>query len=100
MSWFVYVVRLSDAFSGEDRDWIAAEMSLRGIGCQRYFAPIHLQPLYRRLFGYREGDLPATEKAASRTLALPFFNRITDEQIAEVCATLEELVGSRKSAGA
>ena len=100
ISWFVYVVRLSDAFSAEDRDWIAGEMNLRGIGCQRYFAPIHLQPLYRRLFGYKEGDLPSTEKVASRTLALPFFNRITDEQIAEVCATLEELVGSRKSAGA
>jgi perosamine synthetase len=100
ISWFVYVVRLSDAFSAEDRDWIAGEMNRRGIGCQRYFAPIHLQPLYRRLFGYKEGDLPATEKVASRTLALPFFNRITDEQIAEVCATLEELVGCRKTAGA
>ena len=100
ISWFVYVVRLSDAFSREDRDWITGEMDRRGIGCQRYFAPIHLQPLYRRLFGYREGDLPATEMVASRTIALPFFNRITDQQIAEVCATLEELVGRRKSAGA
>jgi perosamine synthetase len=95
ISWFVYVIRLSDAFSGEDRDWIAGEMNRRGIGCQRYFAPIHLQPLYRRLFGYREGDLPITENVACRTIALPFFNRITDEQIAEVCATLEEVISRR-----
>jgi perosamine synthetase len=99
ISWFVYVVQLSEAFGMEDRDWIAGELNCRGIGCARYFAPIHLQPLYRRLFGYREGDLPVTEKAASRTIALPFFNRITDQQIAEVCITLQELVTHRKEAG-
>jgi perosamine synthetase len=99
ISWFVYVVRLSDAFGRDDRDWIAGEMNRRGIGCQRYFAPIHLQPLYRRLFGYREGYLPVTEKAASRTIALPFFNRITENQIAEVCNTLRELIARRKRAG-
>lgn len=97
ISWFVYVVRLGDAFDQSDRDWIVAEMISRGIGCQRYFAPIHLQPLYRRLFGYREGDFPITEHASSRTIALPFFNRIRDDQIDEVCGTLKMLLRRRKT---
>ncbi len=92
ISWFVYVVRLSDDYGIEDRDRIAREMRERGIGCGRYFAPIHLQPFYRRQFGYKDGDLPVTESVAARTLALPFFNRITGAELDEVCYTLQELM--------
>jgi dTDP-4-amino-4,6-dideoxygalactose transaminase len=37
--------------------------------------------------------LPVTESQAERTLALPFFNRITKEQIAEVCGVLLDALG-------
>jgi len=51
LSWFVYVIRLGDELDRSDRDWIAREMTSRGIGCGRYFAPIHQQPIYRRPCG-------------------------------------------------
>jgi perosamine synthetase len=91
LSWFVYVVRLGARFSQAQRDWIVSQMALRGIGCGRYFAPIHLQPIYRTDPGPR-GDLQITEWNAARSLALPFFNRIDETQIDEVCATLAELI--------
>jgi perosamine synthetase len=91
ISWFVYVVRLGDQLSGEDRDWIAGEMKVRGIGTGRYFAPIHLQPIYRSCT-VPKSVLPITEFCASRSLALPFFNRVRQEQIAEVCRVLIELI--------
>ncbi len=85
--WFVFVVRLAARFTQADRDGIVAYMAARGIGCGRYFAPVHRQPLYA---GYRDRgvDLTVTEQVAARTLALPFFNRIADAEIAEVCTTL------------
>ncbi len=92
ISWFVYVVRLTERFTREDRDHIAAMLQRRGIGCGRYFAPIHLQPHYRREFGHAPGDFPITESQADRALALPFFNRITEEQIDEVSTALCDLV--------
>ena len=88
MSWFVYVVRLSDTYSVQDRDAIVGKLQNTGIGCGRYFAPIHLQPSYLRA-GFNKA-LPVTESQAQRTIALPFFNRITDAQVAEVCSTLIE----------
>ncbi len=97
LSWFVYVVRLSGSFAQIHRDWIMNEMHRRGIGCGRYFAPIHLQPAYRSACGPR-ADLRVTEFEASRCLALPFFNRLEDAQIDEVCENLGEclpLAGSR-----
>jgi perosamine synthetase len=91
ISWFVYVIRLSSRFDRSHRDWIWREMRSRGIGCGRYFAPIHLQPIYRTAAAGR-ADLCNTEAIADRVLALPFFNQITENQIDEVCATLEEIV--------
>ena len=91
ISWFVYVVRLNENFTRTRRDSIVKQMNRAGIGCGRYFAPIHLQPLYVEKFGYKTNDFPNAERAAERVLALPFFNRITDAQIDEVCETLEKL---------
>ena len=90
ISWFVYVVQLGDDFTQADRDRIVTEMRARGIGCGRYFAPIHLQPCYRDLRTHRPTVLPQTERIAARTIALPFFNSISEKQIEFVC---EELIG-------
>lgn len=90
VSWFVYVVRLGERFTRAQRDRIVGEMRELGIGCGRYFAPIHLQPLYVRSFGYQPGDFPHAERSADRAIALPFFNRITDAQQDEVCQRLIE----------
>jgi perosamine synthetase len=86
VSWFVYVVRLPSA----RRDAIMRRMLDAGIGCGRYFAPIHLQPSYA---AWRDlGNLAVTEAEAKRTLALPFFNNLKIEAIDEVCDVLEELL--------
>jgi perosamine synthetase len=86
ISWFVYVVRLAVTFTEADRDSIIATLTNAGIGCARYFAPIHLQPSYATW--RNAASLPVTEAQASRTIALPFFNRITEDEIAQVSDTL------------
>jgi perosamine synthetase len=93
ISWFVYVVLLSSRFNQAHRDWIVEEMRLRGIALGRYFAPIHLQPIYLS-YSSQRAVLPVTEFQASRSLALPFFNRIQEHEINEVCRTLAELLRS------
>jgi len=85
ISWFVYVVRLHDRYSQPQRDALLHALSAHGIGCARYFAPIHLQPAYS---DWNSLDLPVTQSVAARTLALPFFNRLTAEQQDYVCDTL------------
>jgi perosamine synthetase len=90
LSWFVYVIRLGSPFAQSQRDWIVKEMSLRGIGCGRYFAPIHLQPIYSE--SHFSVDLPVTEKSGACSIALPFFNRIENKQIDVVCEALAELI--------
>ena len=94
VGWFAYVVRLASRFRATQRDAVVAELRRRGIGCQRYFAPLHLQPHVQAVVPHRAGDFPAAESAAERTIALPFFNRLTEAQIDDVCAALREAVGA------
>ena len=95
-SWFVYVVRLATRFGAADRDAILDGLTERGIGCSRYFPTIHLQPFYRERWGYAGGEFPVAESVAERTLALPFFNRIEEAQLDEVCDCLRELLSVRR----
>jgi len=81
LSWFVYAVKLSNKFAGAKRNIIIKEMAKRGIQCSNYFQAIHLQPFYKKEFGYKSGDFPIAEDVSKRTLALPFYNNLTEKEI-------------------
>jgi perosamine synthetase len=89
MSWFVYVVRLSDRFTTDDRDAIIAGLRRHEVGASNYFPPIPLQPFYRSRFGFKPGDFPVAESVSQRTLALPFYGRLSEREVDLVCQTLE-----------
>ena len=94
-SWFVYVIRLADRFSQEDRDAIIQYLRKEGIGCNCYFVPIHTQPYIMEIMGTKAGDFPVTDRIAARTLALPFFANLTGEQVARVRSGLVNALRSR-----
>lgn len=95
MSWFVFVVRLTDQFTPVDRDAIIKQLRAAGVGTNNYFPPIHLQPYIRDALGTREGDFPICEHVAARTVAMPFFNRLSEQQIDRACETLEAAIGKQ-----
>jgi len=90
MSWFVYVIRLADRI---DREKVMDYLNREGVQCKPYFTPIHLQPFYVDMFGYKKGDFPITEDVSSRTIALPFFTNLQEEQIDYVVRKLREGIG-------
>ncbi len=92
ISWFVFVVKLADEYTADDRARIIAALRERGIGCSNYFAPIHLQRFYREDYGFKPGDFPNCERVADRTIALPFHNHLTEQQVDHVCKTLGTLL--------
>ena len=90
LSWFVYVIKLAENFAGNKRDKIINELGEKGIQCSNYFQTIHLQPFYQNKFGYREGDFPISENIAKRTIALPFFNDLSEKDINFVVENLKD----------
>lgn len=65
-----------------------------GVETRITFPPIHLQPLYRRLFGYSEGSLPVTENVAETILSIPIYPHITKEDQDYVISCLLKLINT------
>lgn len=95
MSWFVFVIRLGDRYTREERDRIIEGMHRHDVGAAAYFPCIHLQPHYRAL-GFREGDFPIAERVSARTIALPFYTRLS-ERDQDFAASTFELMLSREN---
>jgi len=98
LSPFVYVLRMADRFDHTHRESLLRHLREKGIGCSNYFTPIHLQPHYQAL-GWKYGDMPITEKVCERTIALPFFNNLTKDQIIYVVKAVMGFFASGGPAG-
>lgn len=94
MSWFVFVVRLKESYSLEQRDSVLQAMRDEGIQVSNYFVPAHLQPFMVERFGYKFGDFPITDSVCDRTIALPFYNNLRQDEVEIVCQTLKKVLDS------
>ncbi|AZB57724.1 DegT/DnrJ/EryC1/StrS family aminotransferase [Cereibacter sphaeroides] len=80
------------ALETEDRPGLMAALAAAGVGCGiHYPVPVHLQPAYVDL-GYAAGSFPIAELYATRTLSLPIFPEMTDEEIGRVIAAVNDHV--------
>jgi dTDP-4-amino-4,6-dideoxygalactose transaminase len=61
------------------RNRVMRHLNAKRIGTRIAFPPVHLQPVYRSLFEYKEGYLPVTEECAKRVLSLPIYPHILRE---------------------
>ena len=86
MSWFVYVIQV--AGTRKYRDNVMNKLREQGVNCSNYFQCIHLQPLYKKMFGYKRGDFPIAEEISDKTIALPFYNNLTEKEIDYVVKVL------------
>lgn len=89
MSWFVFVLRLATTYTQDERDRIIRGLRNHDVGAADYFPCIHLQPFYREQFGYEPGMFPIAESVSQRTIALPFYNSLTERDVDLVAQTLE-----------
>jgi len=81
----LYVVR-----SGNRRAWQDL-LATRGIQTGiHYPTPVHLLPAFAGL-GYRAGQFPHSERAASEVLSLPMFPELTAGQVDEVARAVIDL---------
>ncbi len=94
---FAYVIQVPP---GADRDAVIGALRSRGIDSKPYLPAIHLMSFYRERFGHREGELPVCEEVSRRSLALPFFPGLREEQLERVCAALAEALAATPRAAA
>ncbi|MBO8159217.1 dTDP-4-amino-4,6-dideoxygalactose transaminase [Thermosyntropha sp.] len=79
--------------SEEHRNFVKEGLNKVGIEAVIHYMPLHLSPMGRRL-GYKEGDLPVTEKAASTILRLPLYPDLTEEKQEYILKNLSRLLNA------
>jgi len=78
----------------ERRDVIIQHLKENGIETGiHYPIPIHLQPIYKQLFGYKEGDYQNSERFSMEVVSLPMFPEITKDEVKFVCENVKEVIG-------
>ncbi len=63
------------------RDRFLQELQAEGIGVAVNYRPVHLLDYYRRRLGYAPGDFPRAEDIGRRTLTLPLYPDLQDEEV-------------------
>ena len=86
----LYAVRIDFKKIGTTRAALMDKLKDRGIGTQVHYFPVHRQPYYTGLYG--ETHLPGAERYFSRTLSLPFYHGLTDDDLAMVARELGALL--------
>jgi dTDP-4-amino-4,6-dideoxygalactose transaminase len=74
------------------RDEILWRLQDAGIGVAVNYRPIHLLSYYRKTFGYKEGDFPVAEDIGARTISLPLYPSLKEEELKAVTSTLKNIM--------
>jgi len=86
-SWHLFVVRVTH------RDSLREYLQARGVATGLHYPlPLHLQKAYSAA-GYKRGDLPVAERAATELLSLPMYPGLTESAIDRVASAIRGFYG-------
>ncbi len=91
VSWHLYTVQMDFVQLGRSRTRIMTDLRHHGIGTQVLYIPVHLQPWYRRQYGYGPGKCPVAEAYYQRALSLPLYSAMTDADVEQVIQAVRGL---------
>jgi dTDP-4-amino-4,6-dideoxygalactose transaminase len=78
------------------RDELKTYLESNGIQCGiHYPIPIHLQPIYRQLYNYKEGDFPKSELVCKQVLSLPIYPDFKNEGVETVSDKIHEFFAGK-----
>ncbi|WP_291845323.1 UDP-4-amino-4,6-dideoxy-N-acetyl-beta-L-altrosamine transaminase [Maricaulis sp.] len=86
----LYPVRIDFEALGQSRTSVMAALAARGVGSQVHYIPVPDQPYYRARYG--EQDLPGARRYYARTLSLPLYVGMTDEDPEFVVGALADVL--------
>jgi dTDP-4-amino-4,6-dideoxygalactose transaminase len=80
-SWHLFVVGLRDE---SRRDAFIQFMADRGIGTSVHYIPLHQMTYWRQRLGSVDQDFPIATRVGARSISLPIFSTMTDEEVNRV----------------
>lgn len=77
----------------KNRRSVFEHLRASGVGVNVHYIPVHLQPYYKRL-GFKPGQFPNSEAFYSKTISLPMFAGLKDDDQAQVIQAVKAALNS------
>lgn len=91
ISWHLYTVEIDFTSIGRTRTEVMTALRDHDVGSQVLYIPVHLQPWYRKSYGYGPGKCPIAEHFYAHCLSLPLHPSLTDHDVARVITAVNSL---------
>lgn len=91
-SYHLYVVEIDFKKIKITRREFMMDLKAKKILTQVHYIPVHLQPYYKKEFGYKAGDFPVAENYYDKALSLPMYPKMTDNDVKRVITAVKELL--------
>ncbi len=95
-AWHLYILRLRLERLTITRDAFIQALTKAHIGTSVHFIPLHLHPFYRDTYHLVADDFPAALHAYQRAVSLPIYPSMTDEDVEDVIAAVEQVIRTHK----
>ena len=86
-SWHLFVIKV------DNRDEVIEELKQRGVGCSVHFIPVHKHPYYKERYNYKDKDYPVANRVFEKSLSLPIYPDMSDEEVEYVIVSVLDIVG-------
>ena len=83
-AWHLYILEVNLAALRVGRNEVIERLRQKGVGTSVHFIPLHLHPVYQRMYGYRPGEFPAAEAVFGGACSLPIYPAMTDGDVDHV----------------
>jgi len=87
----LYVIRLKLAENSLSHKEVFEQLRENGIGVNLHYIPVHIQPYYQDL-GFKQGQLPESEKYYQEAISIPLFHAMTIDQQDVVISALKDIL--------
>jgi perosamine synthetase len=91
-AWHLFQIKLNLDQLGLSRDECIDELRRLGVVCSVHWRPLHLHPYYEELFGYRPEDYPRASEMFRRTVSLPLYPGMTEQDIQHVISAVTKTI--------
>jgi len=86
-AWHLYVIKLKTEALKIDRAGFIDHLTKQGIGTSVHFIPLHRHPFYKTC-GYDIKDFPVAEEIYERSVSLPIYPGLTDNEVEYIIETV------------
>ena len=68
------------------------KLKSKNILLQVHYVPVHLQPFYRKTFGFKHGDFPTAEIFYDREFSIPMYPLLLDEDLEYISKSIIDTI--------